>query len=602
MSRLKLLWLLLALPFVAQAQNMRLTGWCQQGGQAVKPATGNANIKAQRSYPACTVTVYVYGTLTLATIYSDRSSTPLSNPFTANSTTGQWFFYAADGRYDLNFSGANISPPFTIGDVIFISSGGGGGGGGTPGGTPGQVQTNVGGTSFGGITVTGDATLNTVTGAITLATVNADTGPCGDATHVSQVTLNAKGLVTGCTPVLITGSGGSTTPGGSNNQLQYNNAGAFGGFTATGDASITPSTGAVVVSATNGVAFAPSATTNALVASNISSGTLPAGRLPAFTGDVTSPAGSAANTLATVNANIGLCGDATHVAQVTLNAKGLTTGCTAVAIGGSPSAWSSLGNPTAALGLVMAAYPTTLTWNAVTGSGDLFKFTDTLNNTGTGILVHPTTASGSTETPFQADVNGVGWRIAPSTGYLEAVGFGSTAWATTGIVGTPTNTPAIPSGQSRAGFDTTLKTLDSMDDGQVLTKYVGTRATVSLTAQVAAISTANLCTTAQCGTAGQYRVTAFIPSTVVCATPGPGIVGLTIGWTDDASAKTLKFPLAGTGLSGADVTLGQTTAFGSLVYSFWSTGAAAITYATNYTACTTGTGTYSLRLAVERLQ
>jgi hypothetical protein len=33
-----------------------------------------------------------------------------------------------------------------------------------------------------------------------------------------------------------------------------------------------------------------------------------------------------------VNPNVGSCGDATHVAQVTLNGKGLATGCTAVAI------------------------------------------------------------------------------------------------------------------------------------------------------------------------------------------------------------------------------------------------------------------------------
>jgi len=151
-------------------------------------------------------------------------------------------------------------------------------------------------------------------------------------------------------------------------------------------------------------------------------------------------------------------------------------------------------------------------------------------------------------------------------------------------------------------FNSTTKQIASVDDAGVESRYVGTLARQSLAGQVAAISTSDLCATTKCGTAGFYRVTAFLNSTLVCATPGPAIAGLTLGWTDDASAKTLKFPLVGTGLSTADVTLGQTTAFGALVYDFWSTGAAAITYATNYTACTTGTGTYSLRLAVERLQ
>jgi hypothetical protein len=40
-------------------------------------------------------------------------------------------------------------------------------------------------------------------------------------------------------------SGG--TPGGTNGQIQYNNSGAFGGFTASGDATVTTSTGAVSV-------------------------------------------------------------------------------------------------------------------------------------------------------------------------------------------------------------------------------------------------------------------------------------------------------------------------------------------------------------------
>jgi hypothetical protein len=55
--------------------------------------------------------------------------------------------------------------------------------------------------------------------------------------------------------------------------------------------------------------------------------------ITALTGDVTATGpGSAAATLATVNANTGSCGDATHVCQVTLNAKGLATSATAVPI------------------------------------------------------------------------------------------------------------------------------------------------------------------------------------------------------------------------------------------------------------------------------
>lgn len=54
-----------------------------------------------------------------------------------------------------------------------------------------------------------------------------------------------------------------------------------------------------------------------------------------FTGDASSGTPSAGHiplTLATVNANVGTFGDSTHVAQLTVNAKGLITGVTSVAI------------------------------------------------------------------------------------------------------------------------------------------------------------------------------------------------------------------------------------------------------------------------------
>lgn len=74
--------------------------------------------------PNATVTVYVSGTLTLATIYADDnpSPTPKANPFTSDAS-GYFYFYAPAGRYDVRLSGGGIAAPFTWGDAFNNGSG-----------------------------------------------------------------------------------------------------------------------------------------------------------------------------------------------------------------------------------------------------------------------------------------------------------------------------------------------------------------------------------------------------------------------------------------------------------------------------------------------
>jgi hypothetical protein len=66
--------------------------------------------------PNAVITVYNNGTLTPSTIYSDNISTPKANPFLADAN-GYWFFYAANGRYDVQINPGPGAVIYTFGDV-----------------------------------------------------------------------------------------------------------------------------------------------------------------------------------------------------------------------------------------------------------------------------------------------------------------------------------------------------------------------------------------------------------------------------------------------------------------------------------------------------
>lgn len=92
---------------------------------------------------------------------------------------------------------------------------------------------------------------------------------------------------------------------------------------ASGDCTIS-GVGAVVCTKTNGAAFAPIATSGS--ASDLSAGTLPAGRFPALTGDITTSAGAVATTLKNTGPGAtGPLGSATTAPSVTIDAQGRVT-------------------------------------------------------------------------------------------------------------------------------------------------------------------------------------------------------------------------------------------------------------------------------------
>lgn len=164
-----LILLIAAVPLCLSA-NQAARGWCEQGNRTVITGGVSGTPKVQGSYPQCQITVYLSGTLTLATLFSDNSSTPLSNPFVAT-TSGYWRFYATNGRYDIVMSGAGIGSPFTYGDVLLAD--------------PSTVTTPV--LSFNGRTgnvvpLTGDYSIGMITGNV-VNTFNSRTGTVVPATN-----------------------------------------------------------------------------------------------------------------------------------------------------------------------------------------------------------------------------------------------------------------------------------------------------------------------------------------------------------------------------------------------------------------------------------
>lgn len=138
-------WLLLLVMMAslpAMAARQRAYGFCEYGAQTVLNNGIKSTTKVQKTFlnnsAGCTVTIYFSGTITPATIFSNNSGTVLANPFTASASTGYWFFYADDGRYDAVISGTDntVVPPasfsFTYADILLNTSTGGGGGGGGP--------------------------------------------------------------------------------------------------------------------------------------------------------------------------------------------------------------------------------------------------------------------------------------------------------------------------------------------------------------------------------------------------------------------------------------------------------------------------------------
>ena len=77
-----------------------------------------------------------------------------------------------------------------------------------------------------------------------------------------DVTANQPRYVNALSIIQALSGGGGGNPGGAVGQVQYNNSGAFGGFTFSGDCTLVVATGVITCTSTNGTLFGTAATAN----------------------------------------------------------------------------------------------------------------------------------------------------------------------------------------------------------------------------------------------------------------------------------------------------------------------------------------------------
>ena len=260
-----------------------------------------------------------------------------------------------------------------------------------------------------------------------------------------------------------------------------------------------------------------------------------------------------------------------------------------------------------------SAFPITVSGAVTSGGIPYFNSTTQESSSAilnTNILVKGGGAGGA---PTNSSITDNGTTIASS----EPLALGTATCTTFGTAGgicpaegtAPTNVSgAAPLYPDATAHEYLAATNGSSSFGMMVRRQPGA---IHATAQTAAISTATLCAASAgaCNVAGQYHVHwNFTQGGTACTVVTAGSVTFLLTWTDtnavahSAIAMPMFNSVSNTATSGSfTFTTNNATAYASGDFNI-STNGAVIQYATGYTACTTGTGTYQLDASVTRLQ
>jgi len=248
-----------------------------------------------------------------------------------------------------------------------------------------------------------------------------------------------------------------------------------------------------------------------------------------------------------------------------------------------------------------AALTTNVLPKAVIASGNMLMANSTITDNGTTVTT--TASSGVSAKAYAATGSGAGF-IALTQGTAASAGTTNITDQAPAAVTSYVNTR---SGTAGNGVQV------NVNSSNVVTQnFSGNFGAVAQLSKTALLSTFTVCSATAntaCGQPAQYHVHwNFWGSGTACTNITAGSVGLTLTWTDENAVAHTAIPMPmwdqksaalGTAFNFNLTPLGTEGASGD--YTF-STNGTVIQAATTYTPCTTGTGTYDLRITTELLQ